>query len=148
MNTCLHSRAARTAMLRSRGFTLIELIAAVCILAVVALIALPSYATASCKARRSEGKILLQTVLAAEERYYFSFNRYTSDGAAAGFAIGTASQPGGYYALASLNVSADGQSVSARVDPQGNQQGDGCGGLTLDSAGRRGATGASAAECW
>ena len=119
-----------------------------CVLAIIALIALPSYGAASNKARRTEGRILLQTVLIAEERYYLSFNRYTSDAGPGGLGVAAESQPGGYYALAKLSLSSDGQSVTATVEPHNAQAGDRCGNLTLDSVGRRGSSGAAVADCW
>ncbi len=78
----------------ARGFSLIELMIALCLLAIITLIALPSYAGVSNKARRTEGKILLQTVLAAEERFYLSFNRYTSSLGVDGLGVAAESQPG------------------------------------------------------
>ena len=92
---------------RARGFTLIEMMIVLCVLAIIALIALPSYGAQN-KARRTEGKILLQTVLIAEERYYLNFNRYTSDAGPSGLGVAAESQPGGYYALAKLLLSGDG----------------------------------------
>jgi type IV pilus assembly protein PilE len=132
----------------TRGFTLIEMMMVLCVLAIIALIALPSYGAAANKARRTEGRILLQTVLIAEERYYISFNRYTSDAGSGGLNIAAESQPGGYYALARLLLSGDGQSVTALVEPRNAQAGDTCGNLTLDSVGRRGSSGAAVADCW
>ena len=132
----------------ARGFTLIEMMIVLCVLAIIALIALPSYGAAGNKARRTEGKILLQTVLIAEERYYLNFNRYTSDAGPSGLGVAAESQPGGYYALAKLLLSGDGQSVTATVEPRNMQAGDACGNLLLDSVGRRGSSGAAVADCW
>jgi type IV pilus assembly protein PilE len=133
---------------RMQGFSLIELVIVLCALAIIALIALPSYGSASGKTRRAEGKILLQTVLAAEERYYLNFNRYSADAGSSGLGVASASQPSGYYVLTKLDLSSDGQSMTATVEPRNAQQNDVCGSLTLDSVGRRGATGAPAADCW
>jgi len=127
------------------GFAAIELICVLAVLAILALVALPSYNTAANKARRSEGKMLLQTVLAAEERYYATFNRYSSETGGSGIGVGVLSEPQGYYRLSPLSVSNDGQSVSATAEPQGRQAGDPCGVLGLDSSGRRTAAGQ---DCW
>jgi len=115
------------------------------ILAILALVALPSYNAAGNKARRSEGKILLQTVLAAEERYYATFNRYSSDTSTGGIGVGVISEPQAYYRLAALAVSSDGQNVKATVEPQNRQAEDPCGILGLDSSGRRTSAGQ---DCW
>src|ERR1035437_2549820 len=57
------------------GFSLIALMIVVALLAIVALIALPSYNWAMQKTRRAEGKVLLHTIMAAEERFYSNTNR-------------------------------------------------------------------------
>ena len=128
------------------GFTLFELVAALAVVAILALVALPSYSAASAKARRTEGKALLQSVMAAEERYYITFNRYSADAGAAGIGATRVSQPGGYYRLVQLNLSADGQSVTAIAEPQDAQAADPCGNLGLDSRGRR--TAMREDGCW
>jgi type IV pilus assembly protein PilE len=133
---------------KSAGFSLIELVVALAVIAVLAAIALPSYQASMRKSRRTEGKVLLQTVLAAEERYYVNFNHYTADTGSAGIATAKESLPSGYYALTKLDLGAGAQSVIATVSPRNAQQDDACGDLTLDSTGHRDATGASAAECW
>lgn len=130
------------------GFTLVEMLTVICVLAIIALIALPSYGAASSKARRSEGRILLQTVLIAEERYYLNFNHYTGEAGPGGLGIAVESQPGGYYALVKLLPGSDGQTVTATVEPRNAQAGDACGNLTLDSVGRRGSSGGTVADCW
>lgn len=127
------------------GFVLIELICVLAIVAILALVAVPSYNAAGNKARRSEGKILLQTVLAAEENFYATYNRYSSEAGTSGIRVGVVSEPQGYYRLASLTLSSDGQSVAATAEPQNRQAEDPCGILGLDSVGRRTAAGQ---DCW
>ena len=132
------------------GFSLIELMIVVALLAIVALIALPSYNWAMQKSRRAEGKILLHTLMAAEERHYSNANRYTSQIGDAGIAESTESLPGRFYALSDITVSDDAQAVVITVVPQHAQRGDPCGSLTLDSIGRRGSSApeSRAAGCW
>ena len=139
-------RMAPTYALGVGGFTLFELVVVLAVVAVLALTALPSYSAATAKARRTEGKVLLQTVMAAEERYYITFNRYTADAGVAGLGATLTSQPGSYYRLGQLNLSADGQSVTAIAEPQGAQADDVCGSLGLDSTGRR--TAMRQEGCW
>ena len=132
------------------GFSLIELMIVVALLAIVALIALPSYNWAMQKSRRAEGKVLLHTIMAAEERFYSNANRYTSQVAEAGIAVPTESLPGRFYALSDITLSDDAQAVVITVVPQQAQRGDPCGSLTLDSTGRRGSSApeSRAAGCW
>ena len=135
-------------MQRANGFTLIELAVVVAVVAIIAMIAFPSYTAAMQKSRRTEGKTLLQTIMAAEERYYTNFNRYTNDTGTSGLGVATDSEPGRYYALTKVSLSEDAQSVSLVVAPQNAQQSDRCGNLALDSIGRRGASMGETADCW
>lgn len=135
---------------QSNGFTLIELAIAVVVVAILAAIALPSYRTSVQKSRRTEGKVLLQTIMAAEERYYANVNRYTSEAGQSGLGVSTESMPGRFYALSTISLSEGDQAVVLTVAPQHAQADDPCGGLTLDSAGRRGvaATEPESLGCW
>lgn len=134
--------------LHAAGFTLLELIIALLVVAIVAAFALSSYRHAMIKARRAEGKVLLQIAMAAQERHYATFNRYSDDLGSGGLAISAESTPGGYYRLIAPVLADAGQFVTLRVAPQKSQTGDAeCGVLTLDSTGRRAADGAGA-NCW
>ena len=131
-----------------RGFTLIELCVVIVVVAIVTSFAFPAYRLAIRKSRRSEGKILLQTAMAAEERYYGTFNRYSLEFGITGLGISAKSAPSGFYALSDGILSADGQSVSLIAVPQNTQADDPCGALTLDSTGHRGAKGVGGVDCW
>jgi Tfp pilus assembly protein PilE len=50
--------------------------------------------------------------------------------------------------LTTLDVSGDGQSVTATAEPRGVQAVDACGSLTLSSSGKRDASAAPAVDCW
>lgn len=71
-------RIARSA----QGFTLIELMIVVVIVAILAAIAVPSYRAHVVKANRADAMAVLQSFAQAMERYYAQNNTY--DGAAAG----------------------------------------------------------------
>ena len=58
------------------GFTLIELMITVAIIALLAAIAIPSYMDSVWKGKRAEGKAAILKMLQAEERYYTTNNRY------------------------------------------------------------------------
>lgn len=143
-------RAVRDHRCKTLGFSLIEMMIVVALLAIVALIAVPSYNWAMRKARRAEGKALLYVIMAAEERHYSNTNRYTREIGEVGIAEFAESLPGHFYALSNITLSDDTQTVTVTVAPQHAQQGDPCASLTLDSTGRRGSTAAqsSAAGCW
>ncbi len=61
---------------RSRGFTLIELMITVAIVAILAAIAIPSYQDSIWKGKRGEAKAAILKALQAEERYYTQNNTY------------------------------------------------------------------------
>ncbi len=133
---------------RMRGFTLIELMIVVAIVAILAAIALPSYARYADRARRADGQNLLNHVAAAQERYYSTHNRYTSNTANLGY-TGAAESEKGYYKLA-LTVPSDGQRFDAKAMAQGAQTGDACGNLAIDNTGATSFSGSNQTngKCW
>lgn len=60
----------------TRGFTLIELMITVAIVAILAAIAIPSYQDSIWKGKRAEAKAAILKGLQAEERYYTQNNTY------------------------------------------------------------------------
>lgn len=61
---------------RQRGFTLIELMITVAVIAILAAIAFPSYQDSLRKSRRTDGKNALTQAMANMERYYTENNTY------------------------------------------------------------------------
>jgi type IV pilus assembly protein PilE len=128
------------------GFTLIELMIVVALIAVLAAIVLPSYQDSIRKARRTDARGALTTVAQLLERFNTEGNTY------AGATLGTgstdlykATSENGYYALALSNLTAGTFTITAT--PSGGQSSDSCGTYTLTQAGVRGSTGA-VAVCW
>jgi len=126
---------------RQCGFSLPEVLVAVVIVAILASIALPSYRHAMQKTRRTEGRALLQLVMAAEERYYAAHHRYAALIGDDGVSVARESAPGRYYVVSSIELGQGDQTVAIAVEPQNAQIGDPCGRLALDSLGRRSASG-------
>src|SRR6185312_5047117 len=58
------------------GFTLIELMIVVMIVALLAAIAYPAFNRYAARARRTDGKDMLMAAASAEERYFTNFNTY------------------------------------------------------------------------
>jgi type IV pilus assembly protein PilE len=71
---------------RARGFTLIELMIAVLVAAVLFAIAVPSYTSYVRKGRRTDAKTALLDLAGREERYFNTNNAYTNVAANLGYA--------------------------------------------------------------
>lgn len=123
-----------------RGFTLLELMIVVVIIAILASFAVPAYQRYGQRARRADGKELLMRVAAAQERFYTNFNRYATDPLSAATSLGmtTLTSERGYYAITSANgPTGNTQSYVLTVTPVAGkaQAADQCGGLGLSSTG-------------
>ncbi|HEY5623736.1 MAG TPA: type IV pilin protein [Gammaproteobacteria bacterium] len=86
-----------TALPRIRGLTLVELLIVVVIVAILGLIAVPSYRQYSVRAQRTEAKTALLQLAANQERFYLQNNTYSADLAALGFPLGRSEN--GVYTL-------------------------------------------------
>jgi type IV pilus assembly protein PilE len=126
------------------GFTLIELMIVVAVIAILAAIVLPSFQNSIRKARRTDARGALTTVAQLLERYNTEKNTYV--GASLGNAatdLYKASSENGYYTLAPSNLTASTFTITAT--PVGGQAADSCGTYSLDQTGTR--TPATAG-CW
>lgn len=106
---------------KASGFTLIELMIAVAIVAVLAAIAYPAYLDSVWKAKRAEAKAAIFKALQAEERYYTQNNTYISyasgappSGAFPGFSADNAANS--RYQI-SVNVAGGGGLCTGLNDP-------------------------------
>jgi len=151
-----------------RGFTLIELIVAMVILATLAAIAIPSYSSYVLKAHRTEAKSALLDLASLEERFFSTHNAYSnvptdlgySGPANTNFTVGsgwyqitnlqafpavapTPASPGGTPATFTITASAMNQQTSDT----------GCLTFSINSAGQQTATGSggdpnASIDCW
>lgn len=132
---------------RVRGFTLIEVMIVVVIVAILASIAFPSYQEYVLRSNRTEGQALLSDVAARQERYFAQHNTYADTVTKLG--LSSANSTNGLYELSvSPNPTTN---FTLIATPQGSQTRDAkCGNLTLDHRGTRGKTGSAASvnDCW
>lgn len=144
---------------RVTGFTLIELMITVAIIAILTVIAYPSYQQYVLKSHRVDAKTALLDLAARQERYFTLQNVYTSSPAALGY--GAASFPivvqtgnQSYYTLSvsQLNNAASSPAYTAQAVPTTLQQADACGTYTINQLGQQNNTGlannTTSAQCW
>ncbi len=146
VNECARTSGSFCKSARSRGFTLIELIVVMLIVAVVTAIAIPSYSAQVEKTRRVEGTSALLELVVLMERYYANNGTYLAATPAA--LAGSASTENGYYGLTINPLVAESYTLLAA--PSGIHTGDDCGSFSLDSIGNQSVTGGSLAvdDCW
>ena len=65
---------------KDRGFTLIELLVVIIIIGILVAIALPSFLNQSSKARQSEGKTYISTIVRAQQAYLIEKKRFACGG--------------------------------------------------------------------
>ncbi len=138
----------------ARGLTLIELMIVVALIAVMGLIAVPSYQTYVMKARRADARAALTNTAQMLERY-------STENAGQGYAnantagVIPASSENGHYTIStnpSLTSVNPVWTYTLEAARSGSQVNDPCGTFTLNERGLRGikvgTSTKSAAECW
>ena len=132
----------------SQGLTLIELMVAMLIVAVLAAIAAPGSRQFVLRTNRVEAKSALLNVAAAQERFYLQNNAYAGPSgleAAPPDGLGIAgTTEHGHYSIAI--VAGDAAVFSATATARGGQAQDmRCASFAIDQSGAKTAT---SAECW
>ena len=127
----------------SRGFTLIELMIVVAVVAILAAIAFPSYQEYVRKSRRAQAKADLAELTQLAERWHTVNNTYAT------FVPPFTNSPRQGTAWYQLNlVNAAQGSYSLTATPQGAQDKDSCGTLSINQANVKTASGGTVADCW
>lgn len=131
---------------RAPGFTLIELMIVVAVVAILASIALPSYNDSVRKSRRAQAKADMVEYAQLAERHF------TSNGTYAGFNTSLPTQSpreAGSTARYRLGYTATGSAFTITATPESSQSADRCGTLTINQTGQKTKSGsAPLSECW
>lgn len=124
---------------RGLGFTLIELIFVVAILAILLALAYPAYTDQIRKARRADAVSTMMATAQYLERCFTQTNSYTGCTEPAGDAAD------GFYEISMTVYTATTYTIQA--EPQGAQASDPCGTYTLDYLGNK-TSGSDSNRCW
>ena len=122
---------------KNRGFSLIELMVVVAIIAILAGIGLPQYNRQVTSAKRSDAMQSLTRIMASQERYFSNEISYTTDLTDLGLASANKveSSEGHYLITASACGGGIAQCVTLTAVPQGSMAADGD--MTLNSRGAK-----------
>lgn len=136
-----------------KGFTLIELMIVVAIIAILSAIALPAYNESVRKTKRAEAVSVLTEGAQRLEVFFSQNGRYCADAGCSGIAdvfqvvIPTSGTP--YYTIASDDTALTLRTFTLTATPEGSMAGDDCGTLSINQSGLTTATGSlGVAGCW
>ncbi|BDU17570.1 type IV pilin protein [Lysobacter auxotrophicus] len=139
---------------KMRGFTLIELMIVVAVVAILAGIAYPMYNDAIRKSRRGQAKADLIELTQLAERYrsvngtYKDFGKPGGDGTLAD-AWGKSPRTGTqYYVVKATTHTVDTLVLEAQPVAGQGQDKDKCKTLTIDATGKKSSTGSDPISCW
>jgi len=150
---------------RQTGFTLVELMIVVVVIAILASVAIPSYSGYVTDARRQGAAQEMLTIASRQEQHFLDNKAYATTLTQLGYSaqpIGT-DENGAYvgatdasamytFAITSTTATTSGtiRAYTVSAIPKGSQlsRDSECGTLTLNEAGVRTADGASNPECW
>jgi type IV pilus assembly protein PilE len=130
-----------------RGFTLVELMIVLVVMAVLLSIAYPLYTSWVIKARRADGVALLYEAAQRQQQFFTINQAFTSTIGEGGLGLGASSAEGHY----TLSVAATATTYTLTATRAGGQAADTrCGDLTLNHLGVKGISGGTltADACW
>jgi type IV pilus assembly protein PilE len=134
----------RNRLTGARGFTLMEVIVVVTMLAILAAIAIPNYSEYIRRGHRSAAQAYLLDLASRQVQFYLD-RRVFADNVAA-LNLTAPAEIANRYNVAIAVVAGPPAGFTITATPTGSQTGDRCGVLTIDQTGLRGAT--ATTGCW
>jgi type IV pilus assembly protein PilE len=141
---------------RERGFTLIEVMIVVVVVAILAAIAFPSYREYVLRTNRAVGKSMLTQVADRQEQFFAANKSYSNSLAQLGFPAnpffvdrrGQSAAADGAGVIYRISLVANNLTFTVTADPVNRQLDDSrCTQFTINQRGQRTATG-TATDCW
>lgn len=132
----------------SGGFTLIELMIAVAIVAILAAVAYPSYLNQVARSKRGAAQGFMMEVSAAQQRFLLDARQYTATLGAGGLAMTVPATVSGGY---NVTLAATATTFTVTATPQGRQATNDaqCGTLSINQLGVQTASGSGGlTACW
>lgn len=144
----------RPARRRDAGVTLIELMIVVVVVAILGVVAAPSYRDYMRRTHRTEAKTALLRIQTNQERWYLQNNTFTDDLSDLGFPDGRSEN--GVYVLAVTTAAGLAQDYTATATPAADGGSNGvqmtddaeCAQFSIDSRGVRDAAPDGRGRCW
>lgn len=136
---------------RARGFTLIELMITVAVIAILAAIAVPSYFNYTLRSNRSAAESVMQEIASAQERYMVDSRQFADSLSTLGYTVPNTVASSYSVAMVATAASVSGGTpprYTITATPKGTQVRDtGCATLTLNGDGSKVAS-TGATNCW
>lgn len=130
------------------GFTLIELMITVAVIAVLSAIAYPSYTNQVRKSKRAAAKAEMVEYAQRAERWYTLNNSYTNFKFTENGATSISSPRDGSKAMYTVTILPAARTFAITAVPAGDQAKDPCGTMSVNQAGVKTPANTSALDCW
>ena len=134
-------------MIKQLGFSLIEVMIAMAVVAILSSIALPAYQEQIRTGKRTEAQNLILEIASKEQRFHSDNMQFTNNLVNLGYPNPLTTESGAY--TITIVTAGGGASFTITATADANQTKDNCGNLTLTNTGVKGKSGTKAlAECW